>query len=92
MDNVTTKGRDVWINLRVNLRIREEFKLAADLRGASMSGLLHQFIVRTIREEKEKSPVAFEALPQEEHDGPQPSHVYDAIAGTPKAVKNDTQK
>jgi hypothetical protein len=47
------------LNLRLRPEVRDEFAIAADLRGASMSGLLHQFIVKTIREEKELSPQAF---------------------------------
>lgn len=47
------------LNLRLRPEVREEFAVAAELRGASMSGLLHQFIVRTIREEKEAAPHAF---------------------------------
>ena len=47
------------LNLRLKPEVREEFAIAADLRGASMSGLIHQFIVRTIREEKELYPQAF---------------------------------
>lgn len=47
------------LNLRLRPEVRDEFAIAAELRGASMSGLLHQFIVRTIREEKEQSPQSF---------------------------------
>lgn len=47
------------LNLRLNPKVRDEFAIAAELRGASMSGLLHQFIVRTIREEKDLAPQAF---------------------------------
>ena len=51
--------KDVLVNLRLKPKTRDEFKVAAELRGASMSGLLHQFIVKTIREEKERTPEAF---------------------------------
>lgn len=47
------------LNLRLKPEVRDEFAIAAELRGASMSSLLHQFIVRTIREEKEAAPFAF---------------------------------
>lgn len=50
------------LNLRVKPEVRDEFAVAAELRGASMSGLIHQFIVRTIREEKELSPSAFHGV------------------------------
>jgi hypothetical protein len=61
MDNVMTNGaRNKAMNLRISNERHLEFKVAADLRGAKMSGLLHQFIVKTIREEKERDPIAFE--------------------------------
>ena len=41
------------VNVRLKEKTHQEFKIACELRGASMSSLLHQFIVRTIREEKE---------------------------------------
>lgn len=47
------------LNLRLDPIVRDNFAIAAKLRGASMSGLIHQFIVRTIREEKEASPHEF---------------------------------
>jgi antitoxin component of RelBE/YafQ-DinJ toxin-antitoxin module len=50
------------LNLRLDPNVRDEFALAARLRGASMSGLLHQFIVRTIREEKAEYPREFTAI------------------------------
>jgi uncharacterized protein (DUF1778 family) len=55
-------NKEVLINLRLRYETREEFRVAAELRGATMSGLLHQFIVRTIREEKEREPDAFAEL------------------------------
>jgi uncharacterized protein (DUF1778 family) len=55
----TTSGKDVHITFRINPKVRDDFKIAADLRGASMSGLIHQFIVKTIREEKGINPEAF---------------------------------
>jgi antitoxin component of RelBE/YafQ-DinJ toxin-antitoxin module len=50
------------LNLRIEPSVLAEFKLAAKLRGASMSGLLHQFIARTIREEKAEMPHEFRVL------------------------------
>lgn len=47
------------INVRLTPSVHESFRIAAELRGASMSSLLHQYIVRTIREEKELDPKAF---------------------------------
>lgn len=47
------------INVRLTPTVHDAFKIAAELRGASMSSLLHQFVVRTIREEKDMDPAAF---------------------------------
>lgn len=58
---MSTLGRkEVRINLKINPVLREEFQAAAYLRGASMSSLLHQHIVKIVREEKERSPEEFE--------------------------------
>lgn len=60
--------------MRLKPETREEFRVAAELRGATMSGLLHQFIVRTIREEKERDPEAFARLKNTDlSEGDQPS-------------------
>jgi hypothetical protein len=59
---MTGKNKEVLINIRLKPETREEFRISAELRGATMSGLLHQFIVRTIREEKERDPKAFANL------------------------------
>ena len=59
---MTGKNKEVLINIRLKPETREEFRISAELRGATMSGLLHQFIVRTIREEKERDPDAFANL------------------------------
>jgi hypothetical protein len=58
-DVMTTNSKEININLRVRKDVREEFKIVADLRGASMSSLIHQFMVQCIREEKERTPEAF---------------------------------
>lgn len=47
------------INVRLKPETHDEFKIACELRGGSMSSIMHQFIVRTIREEKERDPRAF---------------------------------
>lgn len=50
---------EVILNIRVQREVREQFRLAAKLKGSSMSGLLHQFVIKTIREEKSLDPEAF---------------------------------
>ncbi len=54
-----TNSKEININLRVRKGVREDFKIVADLRGASMSSLIHQFMVKCIREEKKISPESF---------------------------------
>lgn len=59
-DKVSTgKNRDVKFQLRMTDDLRREFSIAAELRGAKMSSLLHQYIVKVIREEKLANPEAF---------------------------------
>lgn len=53
----STKVR--MINVRLRPETHDEFKIACELRGGSMSSILHQFIIRTIRDEKESDPRAF---------------------------------
>lgn len=61
--NVST-NKEVLVTIRVAENVREEFKKAAELRGSTMSGLMHQFIIRTIREEKQISPQTFAERPK----------------------------
>jgi len=48
------------VNVRLAPEVHDDFRLACELRGASMSALLHQFIFRVIREERDAAPSAFE--------------------------------
>lgn len=48
------------LTLKIDEKVKEDFRTAAALRGATMSSLIIQFIYRTIREEKEIAPKAFE--------------------------------
>jgi hypothetical protein len=64
MDNVSTKElKEVRINVKISPKLRTDFHTAARLRGATMSALLHQFVVKTVREEKEREPGAFIPMP-----------------------------
>ena len=47
------------MTVRIAETVRDEFKKVAELRGSTMSGLMHQFIVMTIRQEKAASPHEF---------------------------------
>lgn len=61
MDIVTTKeNKEVRINVKISPTKRREFQIAAELRGGTVSGLIHQFIVRTIHEEKQQHPEVFQ--------------------------------
>lgn len=51
--------KERMINVRLSSVVHDQFKIACRLRGGSMSSILHQFIVRTIREERELEPNAF---------------------------------
>lgn len=50
------------INVKVPPLTHAEFRIAAKLRGGTMSSLLHQYMVKVIREEKEREPEAFKKL------------------------------
>lgn len=52
----------VMVNLKVPKKLREEFKVAAKLEGMDLSGMLRQFMIRTIRAAKEREPENFQAL------------------------------
>jgi hypothetical protein len=47
------------LTVRVAPEILAEFAIVAELRETSMSTLVHQFVTKTIREEKENHPEAF---------------------------------
>lgn len=60
--NVMTKiNKEVNVNLRVREDVRDNFKIVAESRGASVSGLIHQFMVKLIKEERDLYPHLFEA-------------------------------
>ena len=59
--------KEVLVTVRIAPEVRDQFKRAAELRGSTMSGLMHQFIVRTIREEREIEPRAFKRVPDKAH-------------------------
>lgn len=59
-------SKEKLLTVRVKPQVLRDFKVAADLQGASMSALVHMFVVRTIREYKEMQPRAFERDPERE--------------------------
>lgn len=55
--NPVTKRK--LLTVKIDTDVLREFQIAAALRGLTMSSLVHQFVLKTIREEKEKAPRAF---------------------------------
>jgi len=51
--------RESVFTLRMHTDTLVEYHIACELRGATMSGLVHQFMVQMIREEKERDPARF---------------------------------
>lgn len=60
-------SKEKMVNVRLSPVVHEQFKIACELRGVSMSSILHQFIVRTIREERELEPKAFRREATDSH-------------------------
>ncbi len=59
---IVPTNKEVLLTVRITESVREEFKKVAELRGSTMSGLMHQFIVMTIRQEKIASPHEFRTM------------------------------
>lgn len=51
----------VNLNIKIRESLKDEFSVAVKLEGFDMSGLLRNFMIRTVREVKAKDPQAFEA-------------------------------
>lgn len=78
------RTKDVRINLKATEELRREFQVAAELRGSTMSNLIHQFIVATVWDEKKKHPEAFADLVAVAEDEPKPERTPTIHAPTPK--------
>jgi antitoxin component of RelBE/YafQ-DinJ toxin-antitoxin module len=61
---VTEKLKESWLQIRIDEDTKADAKVAARLRGLSLSSLVHSLLVRVIREEKELSPRAFVKEPK----------------------------
>lgn len=59
MNNVMPTKED-RLNIRIRPDIKEDLRITADLRGQSVSGLIHSLVVKAIREEKDREPRAFQ--------------------------------
>ncbi len=53
------RTKDERINIRISPKTKIELEAVAELRGTSMSGVIHQSIVRAIRDERAADPKAF---------------------------------
>src|SRR5688500_18991569 len=53
-------SKEKLLTVRLAPEVHRDYKVAAHLKGASMSSLVHMFVVRTIKEEKQDNPRAFE--------------------------------
>lgn len=62
---VVSKTKKSMINVRLSEQHHEEFKIVCELRGLSMSSTLHQWIIKAIREEKERDPSVFARVVKE---------------------------
>lgn len=49
-----------FLQIRIREDIKDDFQKVAELRGLSVSALIHSLIVKTIREEKQAAPEAFQ--------------------------------
>lgn len=72
------------MNIKIKPQTYEEFRIAVELRGSTMSGLIHQFIVKVIREEKDRNPEAFKVLEAEEAEVKSTSNKANLDAGLRK--------
>lgn len=61
---IFVRTKDERINFRISPKTKIELEAVAELRGTSMSGLIHQLIVRAIRDERVADPKAFNAAVQ----------------------------
>lgn len=51
--------KDKLLTVRLAPEVHRDYKIAAELRGSTMSNLAHMYIVRVVREEKDRNPDAF---------------------------------
>ena len=78
------KKKTSLMNLKIKPEIHQEFRIAAELRGSTMSNLLHQFIVATVWEEKKKHPDAFATLEAEKEKPATPTRTASNATRKPR--------
>ncbi len=52
-------NKEKLLTVKVAPQVLQDFKVAAELKGGTMSALVHMFVVQTIREQKERNPESF---------------------------------
>lgn len=56
-------AKEIRINVRTTEQIKQDLEIAAELKGLTVSALVNSLVVKTIREEKDREPKAFENIP-----------------------------
>lgn len=82
--------KEILMTLRVRADVRDAFRVAADMKGSTMSGLLNQYIVRTIRDVQETYPEEFRLKLRELE--PTELRIGKALPAKPKTNKGKTKK
>jgi len=59
MLTIVARNKENLLTVRLSPEVHRDYKIAAELRGSNMSNLVHMFVIRVIREEKESNPAAF---------------------------------
>lgn len=58
--------KEKLLTVKVTPEVLREFKVAAELEGGTMSAIVHMFVVRKIRDWKERNPEAFRKIDDRE--------------------------
>jgi hypothetical protein len=51
-----------FLHMRINPKVKKEFRVVAKLRGTNVAELISQWMVAETRKEKRKDPEAFKAI------------------------------
>lgn len=54
-----TSSRGTFLQIRINEDLKEELRVAAEVKGLTQSALIHSLIVKAVREAKLETPSAF---------------------------------
>lgn len=59
MLQIVSQIKERLLTVRLTPEVHADYKIAARLKGSSMSNLVHMYIFQVIREQKERNPEAF---------------------------------